>query len=258
MPTANRFKSALAGGRGGIGLWANLTDPVALEICASSGFDWVLMDAEHSPADTRSLLSGLQAAAPHPSSILVRPPHGDEVRIKQLLDLGVQSLLIPMVETREHAAQLAAAVQFPPLGVRGVSSQTRAGNWGRNPDYLHGARDEICLILQIESAEGLAHVEEILAVPGIDALFVGTADLAASMGHLGKPGHPEVLEAVDRIVKAAAAAAVPLGTLTRSAEAARGYFEQGFSFVGVGTDTAILASALTTLARSFDPVATSL
>ena len=124
----NRFKRALAQGRPTVGLWVNLTDPVAIEIAASSGFDWVLLDAEHSPADHRSLLAGMQAAAPHGSSVLVRPPQGDDVRIKQLLDLGARTLLIPMVETRQQAQQLAAAVEFPPLGVRGVSSQTRAGD----------------------------------------------------------------------------------------------------------------------------------
>ncbi len=248
----NGFKRALREGRQTIGVWSNLTDPVAVEICASAGFDWVLLDGEHSPADHRSLLAGLQAAAAHPSAVLVRPPFGDEVTIKRLLDIGALTLLVPMVDTAEHARALAAAVQFPPVGVRGVSSQTRAGNWGRESGYLSAARDELCLIVQIESATGLENIEAIAATEGIDALFVGTADLAASMGHLGKPGHPDVVAAVDRVVAVAQAAGLPLGTLTRDVAVAKDCLQRGFAFVGVGTDTSLFASALDGLRAQFD------
>lgn len=248
----NAFKAALREGRQTIGVWSNLTDPVAVEICASAGFDWILIDNEHSPADVRTTLTGLQAAAAHPTSVLVRPAFGDAVTIKRLLDIGTQTLLVPMVDTAEHARELAAAVQFPPHGVRGVSSQTRGGNWGREPGYLTAARDEICLIAQIESATGLANIDEIAAVEGLDALFVGTADLAASMGHLGQPGHPDVAAAVDHVVAVARDAGLPLGTLTRDAEVARRSLDAGFAFVGVGTDTALFAAALDGLRRQFD------
>lgn len=249
----NGFKRALREGRSTIGVWSNLSDPVAVEICASAGFDWILIDGEHSPADTRSILSGLQAAAAHPSSVLVRPAFGDAVTIKRLLDIGAQSLLIPMVDTAEHARELAAAVQFPPLGVRGVSSQTRGGNWGREAGYLAAARDELCLIVQIESATGYSNLESIAAVEGIDALFVGTADLAASMGHPGRPGHPDVAAAVARVEAVAREHGLPLGTLTRDAAVAQRCLDSGYAFVGVGTDTFLFASALDGLRAQFDP-----
>ncbi|PZM95846.1 MAG: 2-dehydro-3-deoxyglucarate aldolase [Actinobacteria bacterium] len=248
----NRFKSRILAGKPTVGIWCNITDPVVTEICASSGFDWLLIDAEHAPADTRTVLHSLQAAAPYDSEIIVRPPFGDAVWMKRLLDIGARNLLIPMVETREQAEALAAAMCFPPRGTRGVSSQTRAGNWGRNKDYLHQARDQLCLIVQIESAKAVENVTSIARVSGVDALFVGTADLAASLGHLGNPGHPEVKAAVEHVAATAREIGIPLGTLTRDVEAARRYLESGFSFVGVGTDTAILADSLTRLRQSFD------
>ncbi|HEY8532354.1 MAG TPA: HpcH/HpaI aldolase/citrate lyase family protein [Micromonospora sp.] len=250
--TDNRFKRRLLAGEPTVGIWCNITDSVVTEICASAGFHWLLLDAEHAPHDLRSILHNLQAAAPYDTEIIVRPPHGDEVSIKRLLDIGARNLLIPMVETPEHAAAMAAAVCFPPHGTRGVSSQTRAGNWGRNKDYLHHAREELCLILQIESARAVENVESIARVSGVDALFVGTADLAASLGHLGNPGHPEVKAAVNRVVAVARDVGIPLGTLTRDIDAAHRYLESGFSFVGVGTDTAILADSLARLRKSFE------
>lgn len=251
MERTNLFKKALHAGQRSIGLWSTLHDPAMLEISASSGFDWILLDAEHSPADDHTVLAALQATAPHPSSLLVRPPQGDEVRLKKLLDLGVQSLLIPMVETADQARGIASAINFPPLGSRGVSSQTRAGNWGRDPEYLATARDHLCLMIQIESMIGVTNLVEILSVDGIDAVFVGQADLAASMGHLGNPTHPDVLAQVELVVAATTARGIPLGTLTRDASSAHKHLERGYSYVGVGTDSALYGQALKSLRQQF-------
>lgn len=248
----NAFHHTLHAGTPKVGLWVNLADPAALEISLSSGFDWVLHDGEHSPADPASFLRTLQIARGYDSDVIVRPAFGDPVTIKRLLDVGARSLLIPMVDTAEHAQLLASAMRFPPYGIRGVSSQTRGGDWGRRPDYLATARDELTLIVQIESAEGVRNAADILAVDGVDAAFVGTADLAASLGHPGKPSHPEVEEAVAQVVAIADRLGKPLGTLTRDIGAARRYAEQGFAFIGVGTDTNLFATALAGLRASAD------
>lgn len=247
----NRFKAALHEGRATVGLWSLLTDPVVVEICARSGFDWMLIDAEHTPADPRAVLTALQAAAPHPTSIVVRPPQGDAVTTKKLLDIGVQNFLVPMVETAEQADELTTFVAFPPEGIRGVSSQTRAGSWGTDPEYLHGAREEICLIVQIESMRGVENLDAILEVPGIDAVFIGPADLAATMGHLGEPRHPDVVAVLDAAAKKVIDAGKRLGTLTRNVELAKASFASGYTFVGAGTDSALLLDALRTLRSAF-------
>lgn len=246
------FKELLAGPRPSVGLWVNLTDPAAVEIALSSGFDWILQDCEHSPADTATVLRTLQIAGGYPTDVVVRPSHADPHVLNRLLDIGVRSLLVPMVETSEQARALAARMEFPPSGTRGVSSQTRGGSWGRRPDYLATARAELTLVVQIESARAVANAGGILGVEGVDAGFVGTADLAASMGFPGRPTHPAVEAAVADVVAAARAAGKPLGTLTRDLDAAQRYVDQGFSFVGVGTDSHLFASALADLRRAAD------
>lgn len=235
-----------------VGLWVNLADPAALEISLSSGFDWILHDGEHSPADPATFRRTLQIARGYPTDVIIRPAAGDPVTIKQLLDVGARSLLVPMVDSAEQAELLASAMQFPPYGIRGVSSQTRGGDWGRRPDYLATARDELSLIVQIESAEAVRNAADILAVDGVDAAFVGTADLAASLGHPGRPSHPEVADAVADVVALAQRTGTPLGTLTRDLTAARRYAEQGFAFIGVGTDSNLFATALVDLRAGAD------
>lgn len=252
QPTRTAFHHTLTPGTPKAGLWMNLTDPAAQEIAISSGFDWVLLDGEHSPASLDQTLRALQIARGYDTELIVRLAAGDEVRIKNLLDIGAHTLLVPMVDTAGHAELLAASMRFPPYGIRGVSGQTRGGDWGRRPGYLADARDELTLIVQIESAEGARNAADILAVDGVDAAFVGTADLAASLGHPGEPSHPEVAEAVAEVVAIAGRVGKPLGTLTRDLAAARGYAEQGFAFVGVGTDSSLFATALADLRASAD------
>ena len=250
----NFFKSRLAAGEALIGLWLTLADPYCAEICAGAGFDWVLIDGEHAPNDLRSVLGQLQSIAPYGTEAVVRPPAGHPHRIKQLLDIGVRSLLIPMIETAEQAAAMVSAVRYPPAGVRGVgSSIARAARWGRIGDYLEHADASICLLLQVESATALENLDAILAVPGVDGIFIGPADLSASLGYLGAPDHPEVQakiqDAIVRIRKADKAA----GILTSDETLAQSYIEAGCGFVAVGVDATLLARGTERLARRFKP-----
>jgi 4-hydroxy-2-oxoheptanedioate aldolase len=248
----NRFLERLrAPGPASAGIWMNLAaDPVAAEITLSSGFDWVLLDGEHSPAGLDDFLRVLQIAGGYDPDVLIRPAHGDPVVIKRLLDIGARNLLIPMVDTAEQADMLAASMSFPPDGIRGVSSQTRGGDWGRRPGYLAGAREDLCLIVQIESPAGAANCADIFAVGGVDAAFVGAADLAANLGHPGQPTHPDVIRAMDRVIDEAARAGVPLGALTRDPAEARRLAGRGLAFIGVGTDTSLFSGALAALKKT--------
>ncbi|MDB5046704.1 MAG: 2,4-dihydroxyhept-2-enedioate aldolase, partial [Deinococcus sp.] len=196
----------------------------------------------------------LQAVAPYPSAALVRPPVGDPVLIKQLLDIGARNLLIPMVETAEQARAMVAATRYPPHGIRGVGSAlARASAFSRNPEYLKHADEGICLIVQVESAAALAELESIAAVDGIDGLFIGPADLAASMGHLGNPNHPDVQGAIQAAAAQLNAAGKPAGILATDETVARTYLSWGYSFVAVGVDVMLLARASTQLAAKFRP-----
>ncbi|WP_050920657.1 4-hydroxy-2-oxoheptanedioate aldolase [Deinococcus gobiensis] len=249
---ANPFKAALARQEPQIGLWLGLADPYPAEICAGAGFDWLLVDGEHAPNDVRSTLGILQALAAYPVTPVVRPVVGETWLVKQYLDLGVQTLLIPMVETAEQARALVAATRYPPRGVRGVGSAlARASRWNAVPDYLTRADDQICLLVQIESRAGLANLDEIAAVQGVDGLFIGPADLSASLGHLGQPGHPEVQTAIADAVRRIRAAGKAAGILQSGEAQARAALDAGCTFVAVGVDTSLLAGAASALAGRF-------
>ena len=246
----NGFKQALAAGQVQIGLWTSLAEAYAIEIVAGAGYDWLLIDAEHGPNDLRSVLKQLQAVAAYPTHPVVRLPAGDPTMIKQYLDIGAQSLLIPMVESEEQARRLVAATRYAPQGMRGVAS-ARASRWGAVSDYFERAGDSVCLLVQVETVKGLESLDEILAVPGVDGVFIGPSDLAASLGHLGDPGHPDVVApitaAIERIVRSDKAA----GILTADNALARTYIELGVTFCAVGIDTIMLAQAARALARKF-------
>ena len=191
MPAHNPFKSALAAGQPQIGLWLSMADAYLAEVAATARFDWLLIDGEHAPNDLRSTLAALQAIAPYPSHPVVRVPQGDTALIKQVLDIGAKSLLVPMVDTAEQARAIVAATQYPPLGTRGVGSAVgRASYWSARVDSLQVADDEVCLLVQAETTTALDHLQAICEVDGVDGVFIGPADLAASMGHRGAPGHP--------------------------------------------------------------------
>lgn len=248
----NPFKHALAGGQSQIGLWLSLAHPYAAEACATAGFHWLLIDGEHAPNDVRSTLAQLQAVAAYAGQPVVRAVTGDAVLIKQLLDIGVQNLLVPMVDTPEQARALVAATRYPPQGVRGVGAAVaRASRWGARRGYLDLANDEICLLVQAETRTALANLEAICAVDGVDGVFIGPADLAASMGHRGMPSHPDVQAAIEGAIRTVAASGKAAGTLTADPAAARRYLELGAAFVAVGIDLTLMLGAARKLATEF-------
>jgi len=237
---ANPFKKAILAGQQQVGLWVSLASPYCAEILAGSGFDWLLIDAEHSPNDPTTVLPQLQAAAPYPVSTIVRPAWNDKVLIKRYLDIGAQSLLIPYVETAEQAQAAVAAMRYPLRGVRGVAGTTRASRFGRVADYVKRAEEELCLLVQIESRLGLDNLEAIARTDGVDGVFIGPADLAAGLGHLGQQGHPEVQKAIEEGVKRIKGCGKPAGILAVDEASARRYIEWGTTFTAVGVDAMIL------------------
>lgn len=251
LPT-NQFKHALAAGRQQVGLWNSLASAVTVEVIAGAGFDWVLVDMEHSPNDLPLVHAQLQAMAAHPeSATVVRPPWNDAVTIKRLLDLGVQSFLIPCVQNAEQAAAAVRHTRYPPHGVRGFASASRATGFGRIPNYWQHAHEEICVLVQVETVEALVEIEAIAAVDGVDGIFIGPGDLSASMGHLGQPSHPDVIRAIEDAIRRIRAAGKPSGFLTGDEQLARRTLDLGCQFVAVGADVALLARAADGLRARF-------
>ncbi len=250
----NQLKSALAEGRAQIGLWVALTSSYSAEIAAGAGFDFIVLDSEHAPNDVRSLLTQLQAAAAYPVHPVVRATIGDVSLIKQLLEIGVQTLLVPLVETAEQAALLVRAMRYPPGGIRGVGSAIgRSSRWSDIPDYLDTADREMCLIVQVETKKGLDNLDAIAAVEGVDSVFIGPADLSASLGHRGQPNHPEVQTAIDDAIARIRKAGKAPGILWSEEAAVRRYLSLGCTFVAVGTDLTILATGVRALAKKYKP-----
>ncbi|OWJ91622.1 2,4-dihydroxyhept-2-ene-1,7-dioic acid aldolase [Pseudomonas sp. A46] len=248
----NTFKQRLQSGQPQIGLWLGLADAYCAELAANAGFDWLLLDGEHAPNDLRSLLAQLQAIAPYPAQPIIRPPIGDAALIKQLLDIGAQTLLVPMVESAEQAAGLVRAMRYPPAGIRGVGSAlARASRWNSIPGYLDRADEQMCLLVQIENLDGLANLDAIAAVDGVDGVFIGPADLSAAMDHRGNPGHPEVQAAIEGAIARIRRAGKAAGILSADPGLARRYLSLGASFVAVGVDTTVLMRGLQTLAAAF-------
>lgn len=249
---ANFAQRLAASTRAQVGVWVCSGNSTVAEICASSGVDWLLIDAEHTPNDLQSILVQLQAVYGHPATPMVRPPHGDANLIKQYLDLGVQNLLIPMVNTAEDAAALVRAVRYPPQGIRGVGSAlARASMWNRIEGYLGSASDYISLFVQIETVEAMSNLDDILAVEGIDGIFIGPSDLAASMGLLGQQDHSEVITVVEAAIAQAKKAGVRVGVNAFAPETADRYIAAGVDFILVGADVALLARSTEALADRF-------
>jgi 4-hydroxy-2-oxoheptanedioate aldolase len=240
----NSFKAAIGGGATQYGLWLGLPDPTCIEIAAGAGYDWLCLDAEHAPFDPGSLLAGLQIAAGYPVHMMIRVAEGSAAVLKQTLDLGAQTVVVPMVESASQARELVAAVRYPPRGVRGIGTAVaRAARWNRATDYLARAHDETCLVLQIETARGLAELASIAAVDGVDGLFIGPADLAASLGHGGDPAHPEVRVAMRNAFATIRAGGKACGSISGDLALARAYEAEGCNFLALGTDTGLLAAA---------------
>jgi 4-hydroxy-2-oxoheptanedioate aldolase len=236
----NRFKQALQQGRQQLGFFSTLGSSTLTELFAGCGFNWILLDTEHSPNDMPEVIAQLQAMAAFDVSAIVRPAWSDMVLVKRLLDAGAQTLLIPSVQSAEEARAAISYTRYPPQGVRGVSGSSRAADYGLNTSYLKTIESELCVIVQIETREGLRNLEAIAAVEGVDAVFIGPADLAADMGHLGNGQHPEVQAAVDDAFRRLKALGKPAGYLTVNEEEAQRRIAQGVAMMGVATDTAII------------------
>lgn len=247
----NRFKTALKHGRRQIGLWSNLNSPIAAEIVAGSGFDWIVIDMEHGINELPSVAGQLQAMAQGTATPVVRPPWNDFVAIKRLLDAGATSLLVPYVQDRREAEAAARAITYPPHGNRGVASTTRATGFGRIKNYHEKAAGQLCLVLQVETAEALDCLEEIASVDGVDGIFIGPSDLAASMGHLGEPGAERVQKAIRQAAERLRNVGKPAGILSSARADAERYIEWGYQFVAVGLDSSLLARNADELAAHF-------
>jgi len=247
----NTFKRALKAGKPQIGLWCSLSNHYAIELVAGSGFDWLLLDTEHSPNDLESVLTQLQAAAPYPTHPVVRVPWNDMVTIKRFLDIGAQSILIPYVQNADEAKNAVAYTRYPPAGVRGVAGGTRATRFGRVKDYARRAAEEICVLVQVENQAGLDNLEKIAAVEGVDGVFIGPADLHASLGYPGETANPKVMPIIDDAIRRIRKAGKAPGILTGIEADARRWLDCGGQFVAVGVDTGVLARETEKLAAKF-------
>jgi 4-hydroxy-2-oxoheptanedioate aldolase len=247
----NTFKQAIREGRTQIGLWCSLCSNVAAEVIAGAGFDWILIDTEHAPNELPMVLGQLQALVGGTAASVVRPAWNDIVLMKRLLDVGVQNLLIPYVQTPEEARAAVAATRYPPEGIRSVAVSHRANRYGRVKDYFARANQEICVLVQIETRLALQNLEAIAAVEGVDGLFIGPSDLAAALGHLGESGHPEVRAAIEDALKRIRKAGKAPGILAPIEADARHWLSLGCLVLGLGSDVSLLARHSEELAAKF-------
>ena len=239
----NHFKRRLLAGEQQIGIWMSSVSPLISEMISLIGYDWMLFDTEHAPVDVAGVMPLLQAAATGASASVVRPAWNDKVLIKRHLDQGAQTLLVPFVETPDEAAAAVRAMRYPPAGIRGVAGSTRASRFGLASDYLQRSNDQVCLLVQIETAAALAQLEAIAAVEGVDGVFVGPSDLAASLGHLGNPGHVDVQAALQDALSRLKAMGKPAGILATNQADAQRYLDWGYGFVAASVDTGLLMAA---------------
>jgi 2-dehydro-3-deoxyglucarate aldolase len=247
----NSFRAALRAGKPLIGCWCSLANPITTEVLGVAGFDWLLLDGEHSPNDVITFLPQLMALKDSASAPVVRPSWNNPVELKRLLDGGFYNFLIPFIESAAEAERAVAATRYPPAGFRGVSVSQRSNRFGTVEGYFEGINDEICVMVQIESRAGVAAAAAIAAVDGVDGLFIGPSDLAAGYGHLGNASHPEVQDAMAQIFAAGKAAGKPIGTLAPVEADARRYMAQGATFVAVGSDLGVFRSATQALRDKF-------
>lgn len=248
----NIFKQALKSNTPLYGMWLGLPHSSCAEIAAGAGFDWLLIDCEHAPYSLMDVQHHLQAIAAYGVPAIVRPVEGRTAILKQLLDVGAQTLLVPMVDTAEQAKQLVQDVNYPPAGHRGLgTSMARAAHWNGTPGYLHKANEDICLIVQAESALAMRNLKEIVQVDGVDAVFIGPSDLSASMGHIGNPGHPDVVAAIEQGFATIKTAGKAAGVLAVDEKLAKHYISLGANFVGVGVDVSLLAASVRQLANHY-------
>jgi 4-hydroxy-2-oxoheptanedioate aldolase len=247
----NAFKHALAAGKLQVGLWSSLCSNISAEVIADAGFDWILLDTEHSPNEVPGLLSQLQALERGTATPVVRPAWNDAVLTKRVLDIGAQSVLLPYVQNVEEAQRAVASTRYPPGGIRGVAAAARASRYGRVTDYLRKADSEMCVLVQVETRAALDQLEAIAQVDGVDGVFIGPSDLSASFGHVGNPQHPDMQKTLEEAVRRLKAVGKPAGILTTNEDEARRYIGWGYLFVAVGSDIGLLSRGAETLAKKF-------
>ncbi|CAD6560234.1 4-hydroxy-2-oxoheptanedioate aldolase [Paraburkholderia sabiae] len=248
----NTFRDALRAGQTRIGLWVGLADANSAELLATCGFDWLLFDGEHAPNDVRTVLEQLRAVAPYPVHPVVRPVNGETSLIKQYLDVGAQTLLVPMVDTAEQAEQIVRAMRYAPEGIRGMGAAlARASRWNQIEDYVNRANDEMCLLVQAETTLAIRNLRTIVEVDGVDGVFFGPADLSASMGLRGQPNHPDVQQTILDGINTVRAAGKAAGVLMANQQVAEMYLDAGAQFVAVGVDTTLLVQAASSLSQRF-------
>jgi 4-hydroxy-2-oxoheptanedioate aldolase len=248
----NHFKQAIKAGNPQIGIWSSLCSNISAEVLADAGFDWVLLDTEHSPNELPMVQSQLDGIAfgTGTTEPVVRPAWNDIVLIKRYLDVGARTLLIPYVQSPDEAKRAVSGVRYPPLGMRGVSGTTRANRYGRVTDYFKRVHDEVCLLLQLETRAALSHLEEIAEIDGVDGIFIGPNDLAADLGYLGNWQHPEVWKVMEDAAKRIRKAGKAPGILVGEADGKR-CLDMGYVFVAVGSDLVMLARGADALAAKF-------
>lgn len=248
----NHFKAALKSGRHQLGIWNTLGGNTVPELLAGAGFDWVLVDCEHSAVETIEVLPALQAIAAYPEvSAVVRPAENSPVLFKRLLDMGAQTLLVPYVQSADEARQAVEAMRYGPNGIRGMAGMTRATRYGRVDNYFQNVEDELCLIVQVETVAGLNALDAIATTDGVDGVFIGPADLSASMGLPGQTAHPKVRAAIDEAIARLQNLGVPSGILSLDNQEAASFIAQGTNFTAVGVDLALLAEGVATLRQRF-------
>ncbi|MEL7121393.1 MAG: HpcH/HpaI aldolase/citrate lyase family protein [Bacteroidota bacterium] len=240
----NQLKKQLLSGQKSYGIWHGIPNSYIAELCAGAGFDWVCIDGEHGPFDFNQVIQNLQAIQLHSSSAVVRVPTADPVIIKQVLELGAQNIVIPMIESAEQAELMVKAMLYPPEGIRGIGAGfARAAQWGRVDDYLHMANEQMCCICQVETVKGVEALDEMLKVEGLDVIFIGPADLAASMGYLGQAAHPEVVQLIIDCIKKIVKARKSAGFLTSHKPSIQAFIDAGAKMIGVGADATLFADA---------------
>lgn len=260
MPVPNLFKRALQAGQPQIGLWSTLPSPYVSELIAGSGFDWLLLDTEHTPTDVPQMVQQLQGVAAAqvrpgctPTQAVVRPAWNDKVLIKRYLDIGAQTLLLPFVQNAAEAQAAVEAVRYAPQGIRGMGGSMRASNFGRDGDYVSKASDEICLLVQVETRDALVNLEEIASVDGIDGVFIGPADLSASMGYAGHSTHPDMTAIIDDALERVRQCGKAPGILVTNPDRVQACIHHGALFVAVGMDMLLLRNGADALAARFKP-----
>lgn len=243
----NTFKARLLAGETQLGLWMSIPSPVTAEALSLVGFDWLLFDSEHAPVEVAGVQPLLQAASVGTSALAARPAWNDKVLIKKFLDIGTQTLLIPFIENAQEAQAAVRATRYPPEGIRGVAGSTRASRYGQATGYLQQANDEICVLVQVETAAALENLEEIAKVPGVDGIFVGPSDLSASLGHLGNPGAEPVQAILRELAQRIDACGKAPGILSTNAQDAKRYREWGYRFIASSVDIGLLVGGAKSL-----------